>query len=72
MSESSELAARVHIDTKIKSITDLLNEIEVEGYDTVSQIKSVLTVELEIMNKLLESHEYEVAFKNKFKGVICE
>lgn len=72
MSESSELAGRIYIDTRIKSITGLLNEIEVEGYDTVSQIKGVLTVELEIMNKLLESHEYDVSIKNKVKGVTCE
>jgi hypothetical protein len=59
--KNSEIAVSTRIKTKIDFITELLEEIESEGYETIAQIRGVLYVELDVMEKAKKAFEYELA-----------
>jgi predicted RNA polymerase sigma factor len=59
--KGSEIAARTHLDTSIQLITDFLEEIETEKYETIAQVRGALFVQLDVNEKAKKSFEYEVA-----------
>jgi hypothetical protein len=58
--KNSELIARTHINANHIFITDFLEEIESEGYETMAQVRGALYVQLDIVEKMKKAHEYEV------------
>tara|TARA_R100000951_G_scaffold88032_1_gene76036 strand:- start:1482 stop:1700 length:219 start_codon:yes stop_codon:yes gene_type:complete len=59
--KQSEIAARTHLNTSIQLITDFLEEIEIEKYETIAQVRGALFVQLDVNEKAKEAFEYEVS-----------
>ncbi len=59
--EQSEIAVKVHLRTSIELITNFLQEMEEENYQTIAQVRGALFVQLGANEKAEKAFEYEVA-----------
>ena len=46
--------AKTHLEAKIQTLNDLLNEIDSEQYETITQVKGCIHSSLESVKSLLE------------------
>ena len=61
LAEKSELIAKTFINARIDFVTTFLEEMEVEQYQTMAQVRGSLYIQLEVLEQAKKAHEYELA-----------
>lgn len=57
VTERMELTSRIRVDSKIDALTDVLKEIDTEGYTTIGEVINAIKLDIRILNRIKQDRK---------------